>query len=222
MQDDSAAKEQTAPAAGQGLWETWPLGKGLRVRARRFVLESLRPEQVTDEIHGWFFQPEFRRSFPTFNVPESREKFAKLYGNWKAKTMRTVLIRTETETVGFLWVAPNRTGELVQTHNFVGNKAWRGLGVVHEARGFLMHALFRMGVSRIWGMPRVDNVRAIRCYEEQGFVREGQLRLHYPHPDGGRADAVAFGMLPGEFDLQRATALPERARQKIEAARAGG
>ncbi|MEO5374250.1 MAG: GNAT family N-acetyltransferase, partial [Alphaproteobacteria bacterium] len=66
------------------------------------------------------------------------------------------------------------------------------------ARAVLAHGFTELGAERIQVMTRADNTRSVAAVERLGFLREGLLRQWYA-VDGGRADCVILGMLPGEL-----------------------
>jgi len=212
-----APPEGRRPLPQGGLHQNWPAERPLLVKSPRFEIRTVRKEHLTAEVHGWFQSPEFRRSFPDLNVPDTLEAFANLHGAPPTKTRRTLVILSRDAPIGFLWVEIDNRGWASQTHNFVADPAWRGWGVVHEARGAVLHALFKLGVHRVYGMPRADNARAIQCYRDQGFVEEGTLRDIYVHPDGYLENGLLFAILRNEFDPKRALRLPERVIAKIKA-----
>jgi len=214
--------EKAAEGPKTGIYVKWPTDKVMRITTERFVVRNLLPRDVTPAFYETFKTPDFRRAFPEFIVPARREGFAQLYTRPSASLTRTLAILANDRPIGALWVVTDRLGMVVQTHNFVADPDWRGWGVVHEARGGLMNALFQIGATRIYGMPREDNARAIQCYRDQGFTEEGRMRKHYPHPDGGYRDTLIFGMLPEEFDFARASALPDRVRAKMDRADRNG
>lgn len=200
-----------------GVWAKWPVTRALVVNTRRFKLQTMMEKDVTERLYGWFDMPEFNFAFPAFNKPKTLDDFRKRFAVPRHGVMRTVLIKHEETPIGLLWVVGDAPGRNMQTHNFIGEKEWWGWGVMHEARAGLMKALFQLGAHRIYGMPRADNVHAVRCYREQGFIEEGRMRKHYPHPDGHYEDAHVFGMLAEEFIHERSARPPERIRAKIAA-----
>lgn len=61
----------------------------------------------------------------------------------------------------------------------IQDKRERGKGFGTEAvRLVLAYAFAEMGLNRVELTCDEDNVRALRCYEKCGFVREGLLRQH--------------------------------------------
>ena len=61
----------------------------------------------------------------------------------------------------------------------------------------------------------------MQTYRDQGFVEEGVLAEHYPHPDGGRADALFFAVLRREWDYARARRLPPAVAGRLRRGRDG-
>lgn len=69
---------------------------------------------------------------------------------------------------------------------------------------FLMlgYAFEQMNLNRIHLKVRADNVRAVRCYEKCGFVREGVLRAH-AFGDGKYHDVICMGILRSEWEERK-------------------
>lgn len=196
-------------ARPSGVRRNWPARRAVRMRTARFTLRDVRPDDISDRVVSWFHQPAFKRAFPTFRGPQSREELGKRLRLGRSSRVRHFFIWAQDRPIGlFIVEFLDAPGEVVQTHNFIGERAWWGHGVVHEARAGLIEALFRSGALRVIGLPRADNRAAVQTYRDQGFVEEGVLRDHYPHPDGGRADVVFFAVLRREWDYARARRLP--------------
>ncbi len=74
----------------------------------------------------------------------------------------------------------------------------QGLG--EEAVRLLTGFAFRqLNLNRVYLKVRVDNLRAVRCYEKCGFRREGTLRSH-AFADGRYRDVLLMGLLAEEAE----------------------
>jgi RimJ/RimL family protein N-acetyltransferase len=60
---------------------------------------------------------------------------------------------------------------------FIGNKTYWDKGVGTEAiKLMLEHGFNNLNLHRIWLRVHATNLRAIRCYEKAGFIKEGSFR----------------------------------------------
>jgi ribosomal protein S18 acetylase RimI-like enzyme len=71
---------------------------------------------------------------------------------------------------------------------------YRGKGLGPRLLRACIAAAVERGITRIELDVRVDNHRAIRLYEQQGFRREA-LRVHGMRVDGEYVDALAMALL---------------------------
>jgi RimJ/RimL family protein N-acetyltransferase len=80
----------------------------------------------------------------------------------------------------------------------------RGHGWTARAlRLFAHHAFNELGVERLELVTEPDNTASQRVAARAGFVREGLLRAYVRHPDGRRADALMFSLLPADLNAPR-------------------
>jgi RimJ/RimL family protein N-acetyltransferase len=75
----------------------------------------------------------------------------------------------------------------------------RGHGWTARALGLLAtHAFDALDIERLQLVAEPGNAASQRVAAKAGFVREGLLRSYIRHPDGRRADAVVFSLLPSD------------------------
>lgn len=80
----------------------------------------------------------------------------------------------------------------------IGEGDARGKGYGSEATRLLLRFAFSdLDLRRVWLHVLGTNARAIRMYENCGFVREGVLR-QAAHIDGNYVDVVVLGVLRGD------------------------
>ena len=88
----------------------------------------------------------------------------------------------------------NRVGEVA----IMIGAPYRGRGYGREAMALLCRFCFReMNLHRLKVSVFAFNEAAIRCYEANGFVREGLLRQEI-FRDGAYRDVVIMGLMEGE------------------------
>jgi len=76
----------------------------------------------------------------------------------------------------------------------------RGRGLTtRAARRLCRYALDELGFERLQLTTDIENLASQRVAEKVGFQREGVLRSHLRHPNGGRRDSALFSLLPGEL-----------------------
>ena len=84
-----------------------------------------------------------------------------------------------------------------------------GYWLLEDARGE-GHATRAVRLMASWALPAMrlgrlqlhtdtENVASQRVAESAGFAREGVLRAHNGRPDGTRADAVVYSLLPQDL-----------------------
>lgn len=107
--------------------------------------------------------------------------------------------------LGLLDIHPHGRAELGIT---IGDKAYWGRGYGADAiRTALRYAFGRLGCRRVYLITDEDNVRAHRCFEKCGFVREGLLRGHRLR-HGLPLNMLMMGILHHEFESQQASVGP--------------
>jgi ribosomal-protein-alanine N-acetyltransferase len=78
--------------------------------------------------------------------------------------------------LGLVDIHPHGRAELAVT---IGDKEYWGHGYGTDAiRAALQYAFDHLGCRRVYLITDEDNLRAHRCFEKCGFVREGLLRAH--------------------------------------------
>lgn len=210
----------TAPrSSGLG----WLPGGDIRVRTTRFVIRSLKPDEVDDTVVAWLNDPVLNRYMGPVSLSSTVEQIREMIRRGHDNRDRDyIAIRHQDRAIGLLWVDAAAGDRRATTHHLLGDRRWWGKGVIHEARAWLIEALFRAKYEKVCGMPQARNLAAVRTYEEQGFTLEGLLRAHTRDREGNRHDVCRYGMLPGDWDFDRARRAPEPVlrRQAALAARA--
>jgi RimJ/RimL family protein N-acetyltransferase len=151
----------------------------------RGALVRLRPLAESDVVSlvRWYSDPDVlhwlhRSEEPTATVEAEAQRLQKAVADpaqvaWMIET-------TAGRAIGYVRIESidpvHRRASLAIA---IGEKDCWGAGFGTEAiRLVLTHAFERLGLRRIELITDIDNARAIRCYENCGFVREGLLRQH--------------------------------------------
>jgi RimJ/RimL family protein N-acetyltransferase len=171
------------------------------IRTERLLLRPFRPDDV-DAIFRACQDPDTQRWIGQLPVPYRRED-ARVF-------VEEVAPHERSDRTG-LSVAMEARGELVGSGGlyFRGGRLgpeigywvapWaRGRGYAAEAAHALAEWGLGLGAPRVHLYADVGNVASQRVAERAGFRREGVVRAALEYRDGGRADAVLFGRVPGD------------------------
>jgi RimJ/RimL family protein N-acetyltransferase len=94
----------------------------------------------------------------------------------------------------------DKTHQRAELGLFIGDKTLWGRGVGADAiRRVLRYAFGQLALRRVQLHVDEDNLRALRCYEKCGFVREGLLRGHRLR-EGKPVNEVLMAVMRDEFD----------------------
>lgn len=170
----------------------------MELRDDRIVLRPWREEDAP-RVHAACQDPEIQRWLPTLPRPYTRDdahalvtgalglgpyQFAITERGNVVGSVGLELGKHETGHVGY-WCAPDA----------------RGRGITTRAvRRLCRYGLEELRLERLDLSTDVENLASQRVAEKVGFQREGVIRSHVRHPDGGhRRDSVFFSLLPGEL-----------------------
>ena len=86
----------------------------------------------------------------------------------------------------------------------IGDERARNSGMGGEVYILLLEYIFSDPlIHRVGGGVAADNKTAWKILESLGFIREGTIRESFVYPNGERTDAYKYGMLRGEWELNR-------------------
>jgi RimJ/RimL family protein N-acetyltransferase len=95
----------------------------------------------------------------------------------------------------------NRSGEV---GIFIGDKNFWGQGYGREAMNLLLQFGFnRLNLNRVYLQVFETNPRAIRAYQQAGFIQEGRLRQDI-FLNGRYIDVLVMGLLRVEWEAKQA------------------
>jgi len=169
----------------------------------------LRPLEEHDVpfLAGWFGDPEVRHWTHLSEDPPSaqtveahRERYHRMRDDRRQlRFCIETMDGTPIGDLGLVDIHPHGRAELGIT---IGDKAYWGRGFGADAiRTALRFAFGPLGCRRIYLITDEDNVRAHRCFEKCGFVREGLLRGHRLRY-GVPLNMIVMGVLRSEFEPQ--------------------
>jgi RimJ/RimL family protein N-acetyltransferase len=82
---------------------------------------------------------------------------------------------------------------------FIGDKSFWSKGNGQKAmRLMVRHGFKNLNLNRIYLQVYATNPRAVRCYENSGFIHEGRLRQAH-HQDGQYVDILMMSVLRSEW-----------------------
>lgn len=166
----------------------------------KVVLRAPEMEDA-DTLVRWINDPELARyRMPHFPYSRAHER------EWlerisRSETDRVLMIqRLDGRPIGMMGLHRiDQVHRQAELGIFIGEKDCWGQGYGTDAiRTLLRFAFDQMNFHRIYLRVDVDNVRAQRCYEKCGFVREGTLRQCVFRDGGWRAQHL-MAVLAEEF-----------------------
>lgn len=169
----------------------------------RLYLRRLTVADATDEYVRWINDPETNRYLESGHTPETieslREYIRLREANPKALFLAIVL-KDGDRHIGNIKLEP------IEWHHrravlgiMIGDARDRGKGYGTEATQILLRYAFdELRLHRVELGVTADNVPAIRCYQNVGFVEEGRAREAVWRGDRF-ADTLWMGILDSEF-----------------------
>ena len=134
---------------------------------------SLRPatDDDLDLLVGWLADPEVYRWWE--GRPLGRDEVADLYTGRRRPEVEPFLVEADGAPVGYLqvWQGTETSGGIDMF--LVPEARGRGLGP-DAARTAARFLLDQRGWTEVTVDPMVDNIRAIRAFEQAGFTPEGE------------------------------------------------
>ena len=134
---------------------------------------SLRPatDDDLDLLVGWLADPEVYRWWE--GRPLGKDEVADLYTGRRRPEVEPFVVEADGAPVGYLqvWQGTETSGGIDMF--LVPEARGRGLGP-DAARTASMFLLDQRGWTEVTVDPMVDNIRAIRAFEQAGFTPEGE------------------------------------------------
>lgn len=159
-------------------------------------------------VQAWFNDPDVRATTLGYRPLTLRDEqdFIENIGRDPTGFIVLLVVREGDRPIGVTGLRGinerNRGAEFGIT---LGEKSVWGQGYGSEATRLIIDYVFNTrNLHRLWLRVFEYNIRAIRCYERAGFVREGTLRQEHYH-DGRYWDTHVMSILRPEWDQRRAT-----------------
>lgn len=179
----------------------WRVGEPLTLKSENYVMRSLEPELIPQDIDQWFADPKIM-AYVNLPMNMSRQKFISYIGefNNRSRFILGIWDRESSKLVGFYRVYINAAELCAVTSVVIGDLEYWGRGAVIETRTRLLDFLFfGFNLHKITAKVKARNFAAIFNYKKLGFVKEGVRRQHIRDGKGGWMDVVAFGLLRDEW-----------------------
>ena len=177
----------------------------IKLYGKRYFLETLLPEDVTERYVQWINDLEVNRflevRFSGLNR-ESTKDFVMSFDN-KTKFLFGIYTCKENIHIGNASLNINANHNIAEFGYFVGDKRYWGENAAMEACYLLLEFGFnKLGLRKIWGGAYLTNISSIFNHKKMGFTQEGRLREHYV--DGDTAtDVLLFSMHTSEWNKKQ-------------------
>lgn len=173
----------------------------VELRTARFLLRSLRADDVSEAYVSWLNDPEVNRYLEVRFAPQTTASVRAYVASHddERRFLLGVFAEGGARHVGnySLSVEPeHRRGTLGV---MIGDKAWWGEGVVLETRVAVLDFCFdRLGLEKVSGACYATNRAAIYNYQRQGWRVDGVRKAH-AICEGRRVDVIPFAMFRDDW-----------------------
>ena len=180
--------------------------KPVRLLTSRFLLRTLRPQDVTPSLLAWIADREVMEPINQKPVRLTAERMAGIIASCDGveDTYIGIFERKSSTYIGnymlhFDWIELTVTFDVL-----IGDKSYWGKKVVLETRPALLDHVFKCGFEKAVGRPPARNFASVFNYKKEGWRLEGVLKGHLRHRYGsGRLDQYQFGLLKSEWTALR-------------------
>lgn len=166
------------------------MNKDVKLRELEFV--------DLEKLNVWRNDPSLISSLGTGFSYISEEIDKRWYENYLVNRHNAVRLAIEVDTVyvGNLNLTNiNLINRSAEFSIFIGNPAYRGLGVGYIASAMIIeHGQKNLGLQRIWLTVLSSNAPAISMYEKLGFEFEGTLRKAL-YKEGTHHDLIMMSLI---------------------------
>ena len=120
----------------------------------------------------------------------------------RSSTVRCAIVNEENEIVGLVsLVSIDYINQSAVFHIMIGDEENQGRGIgTFATREMLNHAFYNMNLQRVELFVLDSNTRAIKLYENSGFVYEGRKRKAR-YKQGEFVDLLMYSILKSEYDM---------------------
>ena len=178
----------------------------VELRTKRFLLRSLRQEDVTEAYVGWLNDPEVNRYLEVRFKPQTMESVRAYVGGHDDRTrfLLGIFVEGLARHVGnySLVVEPEHARGTLGV--MIGDRAWWGEGAVLETREAVLDFCFdRLEMEKVSGACYASNRAAIYNYQRQGWLPDG-VRKGHAICEGRRVDVIPFAMFRDVWRARKA------------------
>jgi RimJ/RimL family protein N-acetyltransferase len=173
---------------------------GTTIIGDHIVLRPLNKADIENRVR-WFNDPDVRKTLiisERFELEKTIRWFEKIQTD---DSRVELIIETPQKTaVGVIGLASiSRTHRTAEIYLVIGQKEFWGKGVMLEAECLLIDWAFNsLGLEKIWGETRTDNIASVITMKKLGFQIEGTLRCE-KIVDDRRIDVLRLGLLKNDF-----------------------
>ena len=173
---------------------------GITITGDHIVLRPFNKADIENRLR-WFNDPDVRKTLiisERFELEKTIYWFEKMQA--EDSRLEFVIETMEKTPVGVIGLAGiDSTHRTAEIYIVIGQKEFWGKGVMLEAERLLIGWAFHsLGLEKIWGEVRTDNVASVITMKKLGFQIEGTLRCE-KIVDDRRIDVLRLGLLKNDF-----------------------
>lgn len=173
----------------------------------RFLVRSLRPEDITQRYVDWWNDPRVMAGIarPTrrMTVEQHRQRVERQFDN-RTKFHWGYFDKEKDLLVGFLTIFYTPFHKVAELNTIIGDRDYWGQNILLELYDACFGSIFdTLGSEKLITKVIARNLPMIYLNKAMGFKVEGVLREEWRYEDGQRMDVISFGLLREEWREQR-------------------
>lgn len=186
----------------------WTPGDPVELRAGRFLLRSMRPQDVTQRYVNWFGDPKVMGGMNTplaaITLDVARQRIARRYDNATRFECGIFDRQRGDLLIGFIdltYMIHNRVAAMT---TIIGDRDYWGKNILLAVAETWMEFVFEtLGAEKITAEAASRNLPIIFVGKAMGMTVEAVLRKEWRMAGRGRADVLLFGLLREDWRAGR-------------------
>lgn len=171
-------------------------------KTERLILETLTPENMSDDYVAWFQDPDVLQYLEARHTTRTREKIIGFVQNMlesKDNLMLGIFLKGNKKHIGNIKLGPvNKIYKRGDIGLVIGDKGSWGKGYATEAINGVCDIAFKtLALRRVQAGAYASNKASVRAFEKAGFSHEGVFK-DYWLLDNEPEDEIMLARLAGD------------------------
>ena len=192
----------------------WTPGTPVELPAGRFLLRSMRREDVTQRYVDWLRDPTVMGGMNTpladITLDVAGQRVARRYDDATRFEWGIFDRQRDGLLIGFVDLTYKANNRVVAMTTIIGDRDYWGKNILLALADTAMEFIFEtLGAEKITGEAMARNHPTVFINKAMGLTVEAVLRGEWRMADGSRADVLVFGMLREDWRAARSIKMRE-------------